>query len=368
MASTPLEPRVAAEMIACLQGELCLGNPAASHCYGKQASDKIEIARAQVAKLIHAAPREIIFTSGATEANNIAIRGAAYARGKEGRHIITSQIEHKAVLDVCQSLEKEGFILTYLPVDREGRIDLELFIKSLRPDTTLVSLMHVNNEIGVINDIQAIAGITQPRKIWLHVDAAQSAGKIPIDLSQTPVDLMSFSAHKVYGPKGVGALYVRLRPRVRLTPILWGGGQEQGLRPGTLATHQIVGMGEAFNVANELMMEEGKRIASLRKKFWNGVSDLPDLKLNGDSHQRVNHNLNICFAGLSHKEITEKLQALAISKGSACNTFSPDRSHVLRAIGLSSEEIDCTRRFSIGRFTTEQEIDFAILCIREMYQ
>lgn len=367
MASTPLDPLVVADMTACLEGELCLGNPAASHCYGKQANDRIESAREHVARLVHAAPREIVFTSGATEANNIAIKGAAYARAEKGRHIITSQIEHKAVLDVCLALEKEGFEVTYLPVDEAGRIDLEMFVKSIRPDTTLVSLMHVNNEIGVINPIQAIADITQQRKIWLHVDAAQSAGKIAIDLSRMPVDLMSFSAHKLYGPKGAGALYVRLRPRVRLAPILWGGGQEQGLRPGTLATHQIIGMGTAFKLADELILDDAKRIALLREKFWLGVSDLPAIRLNGDQAQRLDNNLNLCFSGLSAKWISEKLGMLAISKGSACNTFKADRSHVLRAIGLSNEDIDCSRRFSIGRFTTEQEVDFAIMCIREMY-
>lgn len=360
MATTPVDPRVAARMAECLTSAGQFGNPSSTHDYGKQAAELIEQARAQVAALIHAAPREIIWTSGATEANNIAIRGAAYARAHQGRHLITSQIEHKAVLDVYQALEKEEFSVTYLPVSAEGLIHPEQIAAAIKPDTTLVSIMHVNNEIGIINDIAAIGQITRERGVWLHVDAAQSAGKLPIDLMQLSVDLMSFSAHKIYGPKGAGALYIRLRPRVKLTPILFGGGQEQGLRPGTLATHQIIGMGAAFAIAQESMALDMQRIAALQQQLWQGINHLPQIRLNGDKSQRIAGNLNICFVGLSKEILATKLKNLAISSGSACNAFSKDRSHVLRALGLSPQEIEVSKRISIGRYTTKEEIEYAI--------
>jgi cysteine desulfurase len=368
MATTPVDPLVAAKMGDCLTYDGQFANPASSHVYGKQAAERIEQARVQVASLLHAAPREIIWTAGATEANNIALRGAAYARAEQGRHIITSQLEHKAVLDVCYALEKEGFRVTYLPASATGVVHPEQIAAALEPDTILVSIMHVNNEIGVINDINGIGQITRERGVWLHVDAAQSVGKLPINLMQMPIDLMSFSAHKIYGPKGMGALFVRLRPRVKLTPILFGGGQEQGLRPGTLATHQIVGMGEAFALASNLMAQDRKRIVALQQKLWNGIKHLPQIRLNGDIEQRIAGNLNICFDGLSKEILADKLRNLAISSGSACNAFNTDRSHVLRALGLTTKEIELSKRFSIGRFTSEQEIDYAITNIIEMYK
>lgn len=367
MASTPIAPPVAAIMSEILTADDAFANPSAAHASGKKIAEKIDQARAQVAALIGAAPREIIWTAGATEANNIALRGAAYARAHLGRHIITSQLEHKAVLDVCQALEQDGFEVTYLQPQAGGLLDPQQVAAAMRSDTILVSIMHVNNEIGIINDIAAIAAITRARGVWLHVDAAQSAGKIPINLAQLPVDLMSFSAHKIYGPKGAGALYVRLRPRVRLTPILFGGGQEQGLRPGTLASHQVIGMGAAFQLAAAKLSDDNINLTYLQQRLWAGIADLPNIQLNGAPTPRVPGNLNICFNGISKQKLTDTLSNLIISAGSACNAFSKDRSHVLRALGLNNQQIDVSRRFSLGRFTTEQDVDYAITNIRKMY-
>ncbi len=364
MATTPVDPLVAAKMQECLTLDGVFGNPASTaHCYGQQAAERVEQARQQVADAIHAAPKEIIWTSGATEANNLAIKGVGEYYAAKGRHIITSQIEHKAVLDVCKSMEKQGFDVTYLRPKPNGLIELDALKAAIRPSTILVSLMHVNNEIGVINDIAAIGAITREAGVLLHVDAAQTMGKLPIDMRQWPVDLMSLSAHKVYGPKGIGALYVRLRPRAHLTPQIYGGGQEQGLRAGTLPTHQIVGMGEAFALAEKLMPEESKRVLQLKQRLWQGISHLPGVTLNGDAEQRVNNNLNICFEGVNGEILKKALKQLAISSGSACNSFSSDRSHVLRALGLSNAQIDASLRFSLGRYTTIEEIDFTINAI-----
>ncbi len=367
MATTPVDPLVAKKMAECLTQDGVFGNPASTmHTYGKQAAERVEHARAQVAALIHAAPREIIWTSGATEANNLAICGAAQQYADKGKHIITSQIEHKAVLDVCRHLEQQGFEITYLKPNHRGLLDLDALKQAIKPTTTLVSLMHVNNEIGVINDIAAISDITRKAGVLLHVDAAQSAGKLPIDVTQCHVDLMSFSAHKCYGPKGIGALYVRLRPRVRLTPQQYGGNQEQGLRAGTLPTHQIVGMGEAYALAQTLMSEESARITALTQRLWQGIADIPHIQLNGDAEQRLYGNLNMTFQGVSEKNLQQALQPLAISSGSACNSFKTDRSHVLRAIGLNNEQIASSLRFSLGRYSTIEEIDFTVKLIHNM--
>jgi cysteine desulfurase len=360
-ATTPVDPRVAEKMCACLTLDGNFGNPASrSHAFGWDAEKAVEQARQQVAQLIHADPKEIVFTSGATESDNLAIKGVAHFYQKKGKHIITCKTEHKAVLDTCRQLEREGFEVTYLEPESNGLIDLDKLRGALRDDTVLVSIMHVNNEIGVIQDISAIGALTREHKILLHVDAAQSAGKVPIDVNEMNVDLMSFSAHKIYGPKGVGALYVRRKPRVRLEAQMHGGGHERGMRSGTLATHQIVGMGEAFRLAREEMASDNERIRMLRDRLLNGLQDIEEIYVNGDLEQRVPHNLNVSFNFVEGESLMMALKDLAVSSGSACTSSSLEPSYVLRALGRNDELAHSSIRFSIGRFTTQEEIDFAI--------
>ncbi|WP_305040893.1 IscS subfamily cysteine desulfurase [Glaciecola sp. MH2013] len=363
--TTPVDPRVAEKMKECLTNEGNFGNPASrSHHFGWVAEEAVDIARNQIADLVNADPREIVFTSGATESNNLAIKGAATFYQKRGKHIITLKTEHKAVLDTTRQLEREGFDVTYMLPEPSGLVDLEKLKAEMRDDTVLVSIMHVNNEIGVIQDIEAIGKICRERKILFHVDAAQSTGKVPIDLQALPVDLMSFSAHKTYGPKGIGALYVSRKPRVRIEAQIHGGGHERGMRSGTLATHQIVGMGEAFRLAKEEMASENERIKMLRDKLYNGVKDIEAVYLNGDADNRVAHNLNISFAYVEGESLIMALKDMAVSSGSACTSASLEPSYVLRALGLNDELAHSSIRFSIGRFTTEEEIDYVINVIR----
>jgi cysteine desulfurase len=365
-ATTPVDPRVAQKMSECLLMDGCFGNPASrSHQFGWKAEEIVETARRQVADLINADPREIVWTSGATESDNLAIKGVAHLYGEQGRHIITSKIEHKAVLDTCRQLEREGFEVTYLDPDSTGLITAEQVGQALRDDTILVSIMHVNNEIGTINDVAAIGEVTRARKVLLHVDAAQSAGKVEIDLERMKIDLISFSAHKIYGPKGIGALYVRRKPRVRLEAQMHGGGHERGMRSGTLATHQIAGMGEAFRIAKEEMGVECSRIAALRDRLWQGISSLDAVHLNGHAERHVCGILNVSFACVEGESLLMSLKDLAVSSGSACTSASLEPSYVLRALGLSDELAHSSIRFSIGRFTTEQEIDHAIEQVRK---
>ena len=360
-ATTPLDPRVAEKMAACLTLEGNYGNPASrSHLFGWKAEEAVENARRQVADLVNCDPREIVWTSGATESDNLAIKGVAHFYAKKGKHIVTSKIEHKAVLDTCRQLEREGFEVTYLEPQRNGIITPDAVRDALREDTVLVSLMHVNNEIGVINDIAAIGEITRANGVLLHVDAAQSAGKVTIDLEAMKVDLMSFSAHKVYGPKGIGALYVRRKPRVRLEAQMHGGGHERGMRSGTLATHQIVGMGEAFAIAKAEMADENQRILALRQRLWDGVKDMEEVYCNGDMTQRVAGNINVSFNFVEGESLLMALKDLAVSSGSACTSASLEPSYVLRALGMNDELAHSSLRFSIGRFTTAEEIDYAI--------
>lgn len=361
MATTPVDPRVVEQMIKYLGPEGDFGNPAsATHEYGRVASMAVEQARSQIAETINASPQEIVFTSGATEADNLAILGAARFYKNKGMHLVTMSTEHKAVLNSFHQLEKEGFQVTYLNPESDGLLDLEKLESALRLDTILVSVMHVNNEIGVIQDIASIGELLRNRGIIFHVDAAQSAGKLPIDLSQLSVDLMSFSAHKNYGPKGVGALYVRHKPRIRLQPLSYGGGHEGGLRSGTLPTHQIVGMGEAFAIAEADRIPEQTRILNLRKQLWDGIRHLPAIKLNGHEHRRIAGNLNVSFVGLNGDSLLFALSELAISTTSACSSASIQPSYVLRAIGLTDTEAQSTIRLSIGRFTSEVQIKKAI--------
>jgi cysteine desulfurase len=359
--STPVDPRVAAKMVDCLTMEGNFGNPASrSHRFGWQAEEAVDIARNQVAELVNADPREIVFTSGATESDNLAIKGAAHFYSKRGKHIITLKTEHKAVLDTCRQLEREGFEVTYLDPQANGLLDLEKFKAAIRPDTILASIMHVNNEIGVIQDIAAIGEICRENKVIFHVDAAQSTGKVEIDLQNLKVDLMAFSAHKTYGPKGIGALYVRRKPRIRLEAQMHGGGHERGMRSGTLATHQIVGMGEAFRLAKEEMATETTRIAALRDRLFNGIKDMEAVYVNGDFDARVPANLNVSFAYVEGESLIMALKDMAVSSGSACTSASLEPSYVLRALGLTDELAHSSIRFSIGRFTTEQDIDHVI--------
>ena len=360
-ATTPVDPRVAKAMCDCLTMEGNFGNPASrSHEFGWNAEKAVDEARQNVAALVNADPKEIVFTSGATESDNLAIKGVAHFYHKQGKHIITSKTEHKAVLDTCRQLEREGYEITYMDPEDNGLIDLEKLKAAIRPDTILVSIMHVNNEIGVIQDIKAIGEITRENKVLFHVDAAQSAGKVPIDLEDMKVDLMSFSAHKIYGPKGIGALYVRRKPRVRLEAQMHGGGHERGMRSGTLATHQIVGMGEAFKYAKEEMAADNERIRMLRDRLYNGIKDIEEIYINGDLEQRVPHNFNVSFNFVEGESLMMALKDLAVSSGSACTSSSLEPSYVLRAIGRNDELAHSSIRFSIGRFTTEEEIDFAI--------
>ena len=360
-ATTPVDPRVAKLMCDCLTQEGNFGNPASrSHVYGWQAEEAVENARRQVADLINADPREIVWTSGATESDNLAIKGVAHFYHKKGKHIITSKIEHKAVLDSCRQLEREGFEVTYLEPTSDGIISAEQVSEALREDTILVSLMHVNNEIGVVTDITAIGEVTRAKKVIFHVDAAQSTGKIAIDLAVSKVDLMSFCAHKTYGPKGVGALYVSRKPRVRLEAQIHGGGHERGMRSGTLATHQIVGMGAAFAIAQEEMASDNARIARLGKRLWDGVKDMEEVYMNGHPTQRVAGNANISFNYVEGESLLMSLRELAVSSGSACTSASLEPSYVLRALGMNDELAHSSIRFSIGRFTTEEDIDQAV--------
>jgi len=360
-ATTPVDPRVAEKMCDCLTLQGNFGNAASRlHAYGWRADEAVERARRDVAELVNADPREIVWTSGATESDNLAIKGAAHFYRKKGKHVVTCKTEHKAVLDTCRRLEQEGFEVTYLDPESNGLIDLKKLSAALRDDTVLVSIMHVNNEIGVIQDIEAIGEITRERKIIFHVDAAQSAGKVPIDLASLKVDLMSFSAHKIYGPKGIGALYVRRKPRVRIEAQMHVGGHERGMRSGTLATHQIVGMGEAFRLAREEMDEDNKRILALRNRLWNGVKDIEAVYINGDMDHRVAANLNVSFNFIEGESLIMAIKELAVSSGSACTSASLEPSYVLRALGREDELAHSSIRFSLGRFTTEEEVDFAI--------
>jgi cysteine desulfurase len=363
-ATTPVDPRVAEKMCACLTPDGSFGNPASrSHAFGWEAEALVDEARANVAALVNADPKEIVWTSGATESDNLAIKGAAHFYGKQGKHIVTCKTEHKAVLDTCRQLEREGFEVTYLDPEPSGLIDLGKFQAALRDDTVLVSIMHANNEIGVIQDIAAMGEITRERKILLHVDAAQSAGKVPIDLQALKVDLMSFSAHKIYGPKGIGALYVQRKPRVRLEAQMHGGGHERGMRSGTLPVHQIVGMGEAFRIAREEMAAENERILALRQRLWNGIRDMEQVFLNGDEEQRLAGNLNVSFAFVEGESLIMALKDLAVSSGSACTSASLEPSYVLRALGREDELAHSSIRFTLGRFSTQEEVDHAVSII-----
>jgi cysteine desulfurase len=371
-ATTPVDPRVAARMMQFLTLDGDFGNPASrSHGYGWQAEEAVEHAREQVANLVHADPREIVWTSGATESNNLAIKGVAHFYAKKGKHIITSKIEHKAVLDPCRQLEDEGYEVTYLdPEPGTGLIHPDAVAAAFRDDTILVSLMMVNNELGTITDIAAIGEMTRARGIYLHVDAAQATGKVEIDLSTLKVDLMSFSAHKTYGPKGIGALFVRRTPRVRLQAQMHGGGHERGMRSGTLPTHQIVGMGEAFEIAGNEMVAEQARLKVLRDELWEGLRTLDEVYLNGDATQRVANTLNVSFNFIEGESLMMALKDLAVSSGSACTSATLEPSYVLRALGLSDEMAHSSIRFSMGRFTTKEEVgqvlDFAKFAVDKL--
>lgn len=366
-ATTPADPAVVEQMVPWLAQNY--GNPAStSHSLGWDAEEAVERARAQVARLINAEPREIVWTSGATESDNLAIKGAAQAYGSRGRHIITVVTEHKAVLDTCRELERQGFEITWLPVRENGLVDPDEFRDAIREDTILASVMHVNNEIGVIQDIATLGEICRERKVIFHVDAAQSAGKIPIDLQSLPVDLMSFSAHKVYGPKGIGALYVRRKPRIRLQAQMHGGGHERGFRSGTLPTHQIVGMGTAFELARLQMAEDNLRIRELHQRLWAGLSQIEQIRLNGDPDRRVPHNLNISVAHVDGEALIMSLEGLAVSSGSACTSASLEPSYVLKALGLDDELAHSSLRISLGRFTSADDIDAAIRIITQQVE
>jgi len=365
-ATTPIDPRVARKMMEYLTPDGEFGNPASrSHAYGWHAEAAVEEARKQVANLVNADPKEIIWTSGATESDNLAIKGAAHFYSKKGKHIITSKTEHKAVLDSCRQLEREGYEVTYLDPESNGLIDLSKLETAIRDDTILISIMHVNNELGVIQDIEAIGELARSKGIIFHVDAAQSAGKVDIDLTTLKVDLMSFSGHKIYGPKGIGALYVRRKPRVRLEAQMHGGGHERGMRSGTLATHQIVGMGEAFRIAREEMAKDRAHITALRDRLLDGVKDLEEVYINGDIEHGVPNILNISFNYVEGESLIMALKDIAVSSGSACTSASLEPSYVLRALGRNDELAHSSIRFSIGRFTTEEDIDYAIAHVRE---
>ncbi|GAB1369354.1 IscS subfamily cysteine desulfurase [Azonexus hydrophilus] len=367
-ATTPVDPRVAEKMIP----YLCdlFGNPASrSHSFGWVADEAVETARRQVADLVGADPKEIVWTSGATESNNLAIKGAAnFYAGTKGKHIITLKTEHKAVLDTVRELERQGFEATYLDVQENGLVDLDAFRAAIRPDTVLASVLFVNNEIGVIQPIAELGEICREKGVIFHVDAAQATGKVEIDLSQLKVDLMSFSAHKTYGPKGIGALYVRRKPRIRLEAQMHGGGHERGFRSGTLATHQIVGMGEAFRIAREEMGSEIKRITALRDRFLKGLLEIEASFVNGDLQARVPHNLNVSFAYVEGESLMMAVKDLAVSSGSACTSASLEPSYVLRALGRNDELAHSSIRFSIGRYTTEAEIDYAVQLLHAKIQ
>ncbi len=364
--TTPVDPRVVKKMQEYLSLEGNYGNPASrSHEFGWKAEEAVEEARSNISSLVNCDHREIVWTSGATESDNLAIKGVARFYKKKGNHIITSKIEHKAVLDSCRQLEREGFEVTYLDPDPSGLITPENLAENIRNETVLVSLMHVNNEIGVVNDIASLGEITRKNDIIFHVDAAQSTGKISIDLSKLKVDLMAFSAHKTYGPKGIGALFVRRKPRVRLEAQVHGGGHERGMRSGTLPTHQIVGMGEAFKLAKQEMNSDNERIKKLRDKFWKGLMDMEEVHLNGHLEKRVAGFLNVSFNFIEGESLIMALKDIAVSSGSACTSASLEPSYVLRALGLKDEMAHSSIRFSIGRFTTEEEVDFTINLVRD---
>ena len=366
-ATTPVDPRVAQKMSACLLVEGNFGNPASrSHVYGWRAEEAVEEARTQVASLLNADPREIIWTSGATESDNLAIKGPA--EGASRRHIITSAIEHKAVLDTCGYLESKGFDVTYLLPGSNGLIAPEQVAAALRPDTLLVSIMHANNEIGVVNDIAAIGALCREAGVLMHSDAAQSAGKIPIDVKHLPVDMLSLSAHKMYGPKGMGALYVRREPPIRMTPLIHGGGHERGLRSGTLATHQIVGMGEASAILERNLVSEGERLLGLRQRLWSHLQQLPGTRLNGDENRRLPALINVAFAGVNGETLLMALDDIAVSSGSACTSASVEPSYVLRAIGLEDDLAHASLRFTVGRYTTTDDVDFAAARVVDVVQ
>ena len=365
-ATTPVDPRVAQKMSECLMAEGNFGNPASrSHKFGWEAEEAVELARQQVADLLHCDPREIVWTSGATESDNLAIKGVAQFYKTRGKHIVTSKIEHKAVLDPCRHLEKEGFEVTYLEPGEDGLITPQQVADVIREDTTLVSIMHVNNEIGVVNDIAGIGEICREAKVFFHVDAAQSAGKMPIDLNQLKVDLMSLSAHKMYGPKGVGILFVSRKPRVRLEAQMHGGGHERGMRSGTLATHQLVGMGEACRIAGAEMQEEGTRILKLRERLWDGLREMEEVYANGDLNAHIPGIINMSFNFVEGESLIMSLPELAVSSGSACTSASLEPSYVLRALGMNDELAHSSLRFSIGRFTTEADVVQAIDQVRQ---
>ncbi|HMW56066.1 MAG: IscS subfamily cysteine desulfurase [Candidatus Accumulibacter sp.] len=363
-ATTPVDPRVAEKMIPYLFEKF--GNAASrSHSFGWEAEAAVEEARAEVARLVNADPKEIVWTSGATESNNLALKGAAHFYSGKGKHLVTVKTEHKAVLDTCRELERQGFEVSYLDVRNDGLLDLDVFKAALRPDTIVASVMFVNNEIGVIQPISEIGEICRSRGIILHVDAAQATGKVAIDLAALKVDLMSFSAHKTYGPKGIGALYVRRKPRVRLNAQMHGGGHERGFRSGTLATHQIVGMGEAFRLARLEMGAENERIRMLRDRLLKGLSDIEHVYVNGDMERRVPHNLNISFAYVEGESLLMAIKDLAVSSGSACTSASLEPSYVLRALGRDDELAHSSIRFTLGRFTSEEDVDYAIKLLHE---
>lgn len=363
-ATTPVDPRVAEAMIPYLTEKF--GNPASrSHAFGWEAEQAVENAREEVAKLVNCDPKEIIWTSGATESNNLAIKGAAHFYQSKGKHLITVKTEHKAVIDTMRELERQGFEVTYLAPEENGLLDLEKFKAAVRPDTLLASVMLVNNEIGVIQDVAAIGEICRGKGVIFHVDAAQATGKVAIDLQNLKVDLMSFSAHKTYGPKGIGALFVRRKPRIRLEAQMHGGGHERGFRSGTLPTHQIVGMGEAFRIAREEMGAENERIHHLRDKLLNGLKEIEEIYVNGDLERRVPHNLNISFNFVEGESLMMAVKDLAVSSGSACTSASLEPSYVLKALGRSDELAHSSIRFSIGRFTTEEEIDYAVELLKK---
>jgi len=363
-ATNPCDPRVVDAMIPWLREHF--GNPASrTHAYGWEAEAAVEKARVQVAELIGADPREIVWTSGATESNNLAIKGAAHFYQSRGKHIITVKTEHKAVLDTVRELERQGFEATYLAVQENGLLDLEALKAAIRPDTILISVMFVNNEIGVIQDIATIGAMCREKGIVFHVDAAQATGKVAIDLNTLPVDLMSLASHKTYGPKGIGALYVRRKPRIRIEAQMHGGGHERGMRSGTLPTHQIVGMGEAFRIAREEMVSENERIRALQQRLYKGLQDIEQIFVNGDIERRVPHNLNISFNYVEGESLIMGIKGIAVSSGSACTSASLEPSYVLRALGRSDELAHSSLRMTIGRFTTEEEIDFVVATLKD---
>ncbi|MFZ9480249.1 MAG: IscS subfamily cysteine desulfurase [Burkholderiaceae bacterium] len=363
-ATTPVDPRVVDAMLPFLREDF--GNPASrSHAYGWKAEEAVEQARAHVAALVNCDPKEIVWTSGATESINLALKGAAQFYKEKGRHVITVKTEHKATLDTCRELEREGFEVTYLDVKDNGLIDWSVFEASVRPDTILVSVMFVNNEIGVIQDIARIAEFCRAKGIIVHVDSAQATGKVAIDLQRLKVDLMSFSAHKTYGPKGIGALFVRRKPRIRIEAQIHGGGHERGMRSGTLPTHQIVGMGEAFRIAKAEMATENERIRALRDRLWTGLSQMEAVYINGDLESRVAHNLNVSFNYVEGESLLMGIKDVAVSSGSACTSASLEPSYVLRALGRSDELAHSSIRFSVGRFTTQEDIDFTVALLKE---